>query len=607
MRKGKPTCREVEADNTTDHNPAEHDAEAATDRSRRAFIGRVTAGTLAASVVGVPTLLSTEEVQAQSAPCAGACEVGARPPVQRADAAFSIRVSAAQIARNVPIPSHPCNGDEALYANDRFFASFTKALPHDPLTGLVHPNAYCTLLNALANDSFALLNGVPLGCGGGGSQAEFSSRAASPGASATQMQRRLTNPAAAFAFDLEATDSHQLFMPPAPAFSSDREAAEMIELYWMALARDVAFKDYETDRTILRASQDLSRFTEEWVGPTNVRELFRGTTANVRRGPYISQFLFGVASFPGDQQRDIPYGAQGINPRNVTAQANRDFMTDYNNWLNIQNGCTPLPPDSAILEQRRFIRNGRDLSIYVQTDLLWQAFLNACLIMVTTGDPMMRPDQLPRGLRIPFDQNNPYNTSPTQEGFATFGVQHVQALLLEVHTRALKAVWYQKWSVHRRLRPEEFAGRLEVQRLGRRTFPFSPQIRPDTVEEGGNVAFVVGILQFIFRYNRQQNITKGTGTDGSLLLPQAFPEGSPIHPAYGAGHAAVSGACATILKAFFNEDAVLPNPVVASDDGLTVVPYTSPTGEPPLTVGGELDKLAYNITLGRDFAGSTLR
>lgn len=34
----------------------------------------------------------------------------------------------------------------------------------------------------------------------------------------------------------------------------------------------------------------------------------------------------------------------------------------------------------------------------------------------------------------------------------------------------------------------------------------------------------------------------------SYLLPQAYPEGAPTHPAYGAGHAAGSGACATILK-----------------------------------------------------------
>ena len=41
------------------------------------------------------------------------------------------------------------------------------------------------------------------------------------------------------------------------------------------------------------------------------------------------------------------------------------------------------------------------------------------------------------------------------------------------------------------------------------------------------------------------------------LLPVAFQEGSPMHPAYGAGHATVAGACVTILKAFFDTSSVL--------------------------------------------------
>lgn len=38
----------------------------------------------------------------------------------------------------------------------------------------------------------------------------------------------------------------------------------------------------------------------------------------------------------------------------------------------------------------------------------------------------------------------------------------------------------------------------------------------------------------------------------NYLLPMAFPEGSPMHPSFGAGHATVAGACTTILKAFFD-------------------------------------------------------
>jgi hypothetical protein len=87
---------------------------------------------------------------------------------------------------------------------------------------------------------------------------------------------------------------------------------------------------------------------------------------------------------------------------------------------------------------------------------------------------------------------------------------------------------------------------------------------------------------------------------GTFLLPMAFPEGSPVHPAYGAGHATVAGACVTVLKALFDESFVIPNPVVASADGLSLRPYSGPA---PLTLGGELNKLAANVAFGRNIAG----
>ena len=93
---------------------------------------------------------------------------------------------------------------------------------------------------------------------------------------------------------------------------------------------------------------------------------------------------------------------------------------------------------------------------------------------------------------------------------------------------------------------------------------------------------------------------------GNALLPMAFPEGSPTHPAYGAGHATVAGACVTILKAWFNETTRLVDigltPVEPTDDGLNLAPYTgSDAGD--LTVGGELNKVASNVANGRNIAG----
>jgi hypothetical protein len=72
-----------------------------------------------------------------------------------------------------------------------------------------------------------------------------------------------------------------------------------------------------------------------------------------------------------------------------------------------------------------------------------------------------------------------------------------------------------------------------------------------------------------------------------------------MHPSYPAGHPAVTGACITALKAWFDEAFVLPAPVMANADGSALLPYTGT----PLTVGGELNKLAGNLHVGRSFGG----
>jgi hypothetical protein len=129
--------------------------------------------------------------------------------------------------------------------------------------------------------------------------------------------------------------------------------------------------------------------------------------------------------------------------------------------------------------------------------------------------------------------------------------------------------------VHRRLRPEEFAGRIHNHVTQQTFYRIHPEILNSAV------------------------LSRVYDQYGSYLLPMAFAEGCPTHPAYGAGHATVAGACSTILKAVFDESWVIPNPVVASSDGLSLQPYTGGS----LTVGQELDKVASNVAIGRNFAG----
>ncbi len=89
---------------------------------------------------------------------------------------------------------------------------------------------------------------------------------------------------------------------------------------------------------------------------------------------------------------------------------------------------------------------------------------------------------------------------------------------------------------------------------------------------------------------------------GSYLLPAAFPEGNPQNPSYDEGHGVLAGACVTALKAFFDETFVIPKPVATSDDGQSLLAYNgADAGQ--INVGGELNKLANNVGLGRGMAG----
>jgi hypothetical protein len=128
------------------------------------------------------------------------------------------------------------------------------------------------------------------------------------------------------------------------------------------------------------------------------------------------------------------------------------------------------------------------------------------------------------------------------------------------------------------------------------------------------------IREIIRDHNARNNSDHFSGSIGtgnrSYLLPMAFPEGSPMHPAYGAGHATVAGACVTILKAYFDHgwtpsswidndgtvtgSAGTPIAYEAARDGSTLQPLRM---DVPLTVEGELNKLCANISIGRNWAG----
>jgi len=126
--------------------------------SRRTFLGNVGGATLVAGVVGMSSLLETQgtkagEIQQRT------CELGPTAGVERADKAFQIRRQAAEYEKNLPLPKHPCAGDEAFYLNK--IANYSKALPHNDL-GEVDLNAYQALILALTTGQPADFEKIPM-------------------------------------------------------------------------------------------------------------------------------------------------------------------------------------------------------------------------------------------------------------------------------------------------------------------------------------------------------------------------------------------------------------------------------------------------------------
>src|SRR5262249_6315375 len=146
----------------------------------------------------------------------------------RVEEAFKIRKKAAMMARKSPAPRPITNGDEENFPNK--IASYSKALPHNQL-GEVDLDAYNALLKALGTAATADSESIPLGG-----------------------TLKLVNPQAGLAFELVGPDSHQVLLPPAPTFSSAEQATEMIELYWMALARDVPYSQYDSNPITIAAA-----------------------------------------------------------------------------------------------------------------------------------------------------------------------------------------------------------------------------------------------------------------------------------------------------------------------------------------------------------------
>ena len=525
------------ADRNADHRGIETDSPSLGERprgaNRRKFLGQVgAAATFAAGALASPSVSSAQAVGSSSnspggvAPLAGVTN-------RRVIEAMELRVAEAIGDARAPAATNVNNGDEARYADKG--GTYSKGLLHDKF-GRVDLTSYQTFKTALNSGEFSDFENIIMGG-----------------------TRTLNGPQGGLCFCLVALDNAQFGqpqVPPAPAAASDRAATELLEHYWASLLRDVAFTDYPSNSMVAQAAAELG-FQPTYLGPRNSRGqvtpnlLFRGGFPGEALGPYLSQF-FLLPTF---------FGSQPIGQQQATYLPNIDYGTGFAEWLDIQNGVD-TGFRNQVDPQLRYRRNGRDLAAFTHVDVLYQAYFTAFLVLA--------------GIGAPLNPGNPYVGSRTENGFGTWGGPDIAGTLTAVATVALNAVWYQKWFVHLRPRPEAIGGLVHLIKTGQQNktdVNLSPVIRNS-----------LGLQQSFNKYR-------------TWLLSQAFPEGSPAHPSYPTGHGTVGGACITVLKFFFDGNFVIPKPVVPTNDGLSLDPYTGPDAG-RLTVNGELNKLGHNVSFG---------
>jgi len=585
--------------------------------------------------------------------------------------------------------------DAALKCTDTMVwavGTFTKGLPHDPATGQVRTADLKAFVDAL-NQSPAIpaLEGEsPFpGVFASGKPAEFDV----PLFDGTYLRcdrsppeaRGWESPISGHTFDLEGADADAVGMPPAPELGSSELTAEMAEVYAAALIRDKPFSSWRTGAAdaVLVDLNELPFFSSGTGLDEAAKQrrsarlkddalshesLFRGSTPGAMCGPYISQFLLiGNAERQGDSgaaldatdaqpraQKFAPqalkdnadddvkaadglilYGVQAISQQFRVHKEHVDHMTDWAMWLDVQNAANRKNSYDQYEKGTRFISTPRDLATYVHFDALYQAYLNATLILL--------------GMSAQTDIGLPEGGKQKRDAFATFGGPHILTLVTEVATRALKAVRRQKYNIHLRSRPEALAAAVSLAWKGGAA---AECLGDGKVPCQAMATDLEPILEDIQEHNEEMNDRLWQSVFGSIehgpldesrnaLLPMAFPEGSPMHADYGAGHATVAGACVTIVKAFFEMfehsnlrgdlalydivdkasgyparrypeelfgtekaltgDCHLPYPLEpCSTDATKLVPVE---GSGHVSIQGELDKLAANISIGRNFAG----
>ncbi len=461
----------------------------------------------------------------------------------------------------------PCQNEEEIkYKCYNYNGEFHKSLTHCHITGkLKCKHDYTNMVEAQMHNNQKLLASIPL----------------NPGS-----QMKLVNPLASLSSVLVGAPQPSLFLAAPPKLSSPSAGADMVENYSMVLARDVPFTSYSSDLIIaklldsshMNSPDVLSNLLYKSNGTFGTKTLFRGMSNDELVGPYISQLL--LLNIPmGDLVVAQKYKSLATR---IAATGSVEWGVNRQETIAIQNGLiSSLPPLNPINVSHLYIHNGRSLAEAAHNDGAYQYYYQAAQLLNKLG---VKPNP---GFPV-YPNQNSFITGPNSPD--------VLCSIGTVTELSLKHAWYWKFQLYRKLRPETFGLWIDNIKFGivanHKNYDISNVILHNAILSDINLLY------------------------GSFTQPLCYPEGAPIHPSYPAGHAVIAGACCTLLKIFYDCNhpwSSLPGviagtygPVVgavqADSTGNNLIAYTDPDYA-NMTINGEINKLASNVSLGRDWAG----
>ena len=388
-----------------------------------------------------------------------------------------------------------------------------------------------------------------------------------------------------FDVELEGKYKSSFVIPPAPSITSLTTTAEILEVYVMALLRNYNFHILDPECIFYDdIPMEAKTYLDTLIGYLNLPgikgllpyqhfdsnhnitkdTLFRGIARGDVIGPYVSQFFYYETAI-GNLKLEQKYQCLDLSENIVPDISNsRYYFGKTEQYFNeIWNGGLK---SFSIQTKTKYMTTILDLAMYINRDQIWEAiFVTASLF-------------LSRGIPIGFHTKS---RSPVFSRFINLGPVDLYNLMIRATKLAMNATWVWKWS-QLRPRPEEMAYQIHLAKAHNdSTINFPEELLNNP------------ILQEI-----------ATKNNGKYLMPLGYSQGSPFHPSYPGGHATIAGAMATIMKAWFNCDCLIPA-VVPDMTGNNLVMYKLKNNNDIqyLRIEDELEKLVTNCSHSRNMAG----